>query len=142
MALVLADVGADEFLKVYFNNDRPTGGNNLTLKLYSNDYTPVDTSVAGSFTEVSGGGYAAITLTNGSWTVTVGNDPSDAVYAQQTFTFTGTIGGSGTVYGYFVVDADGTLVWAERFATSFTPAQNGDNIKVTPKFQMSKGTPT
>ena len=142
MALVLADVGADELLKVYFNDDRPTGGNNLTLKLYSNDYTPVDTSVAGSFTVVSGGGYADKTLTNGSWTVTPANDPSDAVYAEQTFTFTGVIGGTGIVYGYYVLDADGTLVWGERFGTSFTPANNGDNIKVTPKFQMSKGTPS
>lgn len=142
MALVLADVGADELLKVYFNNDRPTGGNNLTLKLFCNDYTPVDTSVAGSFTEATGGGYASKTLTNGSWTVTVGNDPSDTVYAEQTFTFTGALTTNPTVYGYFVVDADGTLVWAERFGTSFTPANNGDNIKVTPKFQLSKGTPS
>jgi hypothetical protein len=142
MSLVLADIGADEVLKTYFNNSRPAGGNNLTLKLFTNDYTPVDTSVAGSFTEASGGGYAAKTLTNGSWTVTTANDPSDAVYAQQTFTFTGALSGSATIYGYFVVDADGTLIWAERLAQSFTPASNGDELKVTPKFQMSKGTPS
>ncbi len=141
MALVLSDVGADELLKTYFNNARPSGGNNLTLKLFTNDYTPVQTSVAGSFTEASGGGYAAKTLTNGSWTVTVGNDPSDAVYAEQTFTFTGALSGSATVYGYFVVDADGTLVWAERFSSSFQPANNGDTIKITPIFQISSGTP-
>ena len=142
MALVLVDVGADEFLKVYFNDDRPTGGNNLTLKLFATDVTPADTDVAGTYTEATGGGYAALPLTNGSWTVTVGNDPSDAVYAQQTFTFTGALTTNPTVYGYFVVDADGTLVWAERLTAAFTPANNGDNIKITPKFQMSKGTPS
>lgn len=142
MALTLVDVGADEFLKVYFNNDRPAGGNNHTLKLFTNDVTPADTDVAGTYTEATGGGYAALPLTNGSWTVTVGNDPSDAVYAQQTFTFTGALTTNPTVYGYFVVDADGTLVWAERLTAAFTPANNGDNIKITPKFQMSKGTPS
>ena len=34
-------IRADEFLKVYFNDDRPAGGNNLTLKLFTNDYTPL-----------------------------------------------------------------------------------------------------
>lgn len=142
MALILADVGADELLKVYFNDDRPTGGNNLTLKLFCNDVTPIDTHTAGSYTEASGGGYAAKTLTNGSWTVTVGNDPSDATYAQQTFTFTGALTTNPTIYGYFVVDGDGTLIWAEVFAAAFTPANNGDQVKVTPQFQLSKGTPT
>lgn len=143
MALTLADVGADEVLKTYFNNTRPAGGNNLTLKLYCSNTTPADTDTAGTYTEASGGGYAAITLTNGSWTVTVGNDPSDATYAQQTFTFTGALDSAvPIVYGYFVVDADGTLIWAERFSASFTPANNGDQIKVTPKFELSKGTPT
>lgn len=140
MALVLADVGADQILKAYFNNSWPAS-KNLKLRLYTNNYTPVDTSVVGSFTEMSGAGYAPISLTNGSWTVTVGNDPSDAVYAEQTFTFTGS---GSTIYGYYIEDNDGstgTLVWAELFGSTYTPANNGDTLKVTPKFQLSKGTP-
>lgn len=142
MAIVLADVGADTILKAFFNNSWPAGGKNLTLKLYTNNYTPLDTSVAGDYTEASGGGYAAKTLTNGSWTVTVGNDPSDAVYAEQTWTFTGALAGTATVYGYFVIDSDGVLVLGEKFDYSFTPAKNGDQLRLTPKFQLSKGTPT
>lgn len=137
--LVLTDLGADEILKTYFNNTRPTGGNNLSLRLFCNDVTPAQTGV--SYTQAAGGGYAAITLTNGSWTVTPANDPSDAVYAQQTFTFTGALTTNLTVYGYYVTDADGTILWAERLTVPFTPANNGDNIKITPKFQMSSGTP-
>ncbi len=142
MALVLADVGADRILNAYFNNAWPAGGKDLTLKLFVTDVTPSDTSVAGDFTEATGGGYAAKTLSNASWTVTVGNDPSDAVYAQQTYTFTGALTTNPDIYGYFVVDADGTLVWAEKFASTFTPANNGDALKITPKFQASKGTPS
>jgi hypothetical protein len=141
MSLVLADIGADEILKTYFNNTRPVGGNNLTLKLYTNNLTPLDTHTASNFTEASGGGYAAKTLTNGFWTITPANDPSDAVYAQQTFTFTGPLSGNPTIYGYYVVDADNNLIYAELLTAPFTPANNGDNIKITPKFQLSKGTP-
>ena len=141
MAIVLADVGADIILKAYFNNSWAGGGKDLTMKLYTNNYIPLDTSVAGDFTEAAGGGYAAVTLSNASWTVATGNDPSDAVYAQQTWTFTGALSGTATVYGYFVVDADGVLVFAEKFDYSYTPAKNGDQLKITPKFQLSKGTP-
>lgn len=141
MALVLADVGADQILKAYFNNNWPVS-KNLKLRLYENNYTPVDTSTLANFTQATAPGYAAISLINGSWTITPANDPSDAVYAEQTFTFTGA---GNTIYGYYIEDNDGTsgvLIWAELFAASFTPANNGDQIKVTPKFQMSKGTPT
>jgi len=114
----------------------------LTIKLFTNNVTPADTDTAGTYTEATGGGYAAKTITNGSWTVTVGNDPSDAAYAQQTWTFTGALTTNPTIYGYYVVDADGTLLWAEKLAASFTPANNGDELKITPKFQLSKGTPS
>jgi hypothetical protein len=142
MAICLTDLGADQILKAYFNNTWPAS-KDLKLHLYSNNFSGTDTSLTASFTEVTGGGYAAITLTSGSWTVTPANDPSDAVYAQQTFTFTGAIGGSGTVYGYFVDDnqGGGALIFSEMLGTPFTPANNGDQVLITPKFQMSKGTP-
>jgi len=140
MAIVLADVGADEFLGIIFNDTRT--GTGFVVRLYTNNLTPADTDVVGSYTEASGGGYAAKTLDKASWTINTGNDPSDATYAQQTFTFTGALAGSATVYGYYVTDTTGAiLLWAERFPAALTPANNGDNIKVTPKFQLSKGTP-
>lgn len=140
MAAVLTDLGADVILKVFFNNDWPDAGNNLFLRLFTNNYTPVDTSVTGDFTEASGGGYAEITLSRGSWTVTVGHDPSDATYAQQTFTFTGPLAGSASVYGYFVADADDVTIFAETFVYPFTPYYNGDLVKITPLVKLSKGT--
>lgn len=139
MALVLTDLGADEILKTYFNNTRPTSGNDLTLRLFATNVTPAQTGV--TYIEAAGGGYAAITLTNGSWTVSAANDPSDAVYAVQTFTFTGPLTTNRTVYGYYITDADDTVIYAEAF-TPFEPVTSGDNIKITPKFQLSSGTPT
>lgn len=138
--LVLTDLGADEILKTYFNNVRPAGGNNLALRLFVNNVTPAQTGV--SYTEATGGGYAAKTITNGSWAITPGNDPSDAVYGQQVFTFTGALTTNTTVYGYYVTDADGTVLWAELLTAPFTPANDGDHVDITPKFQMSSGVPT
>ncbi len=137
--LVLTDLGAGQILKTYFNNTHPAGGNDLTLRLFVNDVTPAQTGVA--YTEAAGGNYAAKTLTNGSWTVTVANDPSDAVYAQQVFTFSGALTTNPIIYGYYVTDADGTVLWAERLTAPFTPANDGDHVDITPKFQMSSGVP-
>jgi len=142
MALVVADIGAATMLKAFFNNVWPAGGKNLTLRLYTNDYTPVEGSTAGNFTEAAGGGYAAKTLTNGSWTQSQVGGIEQVAYAEQTFNFTGPLSGSATVYGYFVTDADGVIVFAERGAASFQPAVDGDAIPIIPKFQASKGTPT
>jgi hypothetical protein len=142
MAIVVGDVGCDEFLKVYFNGVRPAGGNDLSLRLYTNDYTPLQTSQNNAFTEADGGGYEAKTLTHNNWTVNPESDPSDAVYGNQTFTFSGNLAANASVYGYFVTDGDNTFIWGERFGTAFTPGNNGDNITIAPKFQMSTGTPS
>jgi hypothetical protein len=142
MSLVLADIGADAILAAYFNNSFPAANKHLTLKLFATNVAPADTSASASFTEAAGGGYASITLSSGSWTVAAANDPSDAVYAEQTFTFTGALTTNGTIYGYYVVNAENTLIWAEALSATFTPANNGDTLKITPKFQLSKGTPS
>lgn len=142
MALVLADIGADAFLKARFNDQWPVSTKDLTLRLFANNITPLDTHTASNFTEVTGGGYSPITLTCGGWTITPANDPSDAVYPVQVFTFTGTLTTNPSIYGYYVTDGDGVLQWAELLAAAFTPVSNGDRLSVTAKFQMSKGTPT
>jgi hypothetical protein len=109
----------------------------VTLKLFQNNYTPIETSVAGSFTEATFTGYAAIPLTGSSWSITTGA-PSFASYAQQTFTSTAG-SQSQTVYGYFVVGTStGTILWAELFTDGpYTIVNNGDAIKVTPYIELA-----
>ena len=143
MAFVLADTGADAALNAWLNNSWPAS-KDFVIKLYTNNYVPLDTSATGDFTEATGGGYVTKALSNGSWTVNVANDPSDGVYAKQTWTFTGALTAGATIYGYFVVNnnGSGTLVGAEKLTTAFTPATNGDTLDITPQIQMSKGTPT
>jgi hypothetical protein len=142
MALTVADIGAEAGLKIQFNNIRATGGNNLTLKLFTSDTTPADTDTQATYTEANGGGYAAKTLTMGSWTVNITSNIAQAAYGEQTWTFTGALTGNPTIYGYYIVDADNVLQWAERLGATFTPTTNGDILRVTPIYKRSKGTPT
>lgn len=137
MALVLADVGASNIL-----TDRFRATKDVTMRLYATNVTPTDASTNASFTEAAGGGYAAKTLSGGSWTI--GDDGGgiiQAAYAEQTWTFTGALTTNGTIYGYEILDGT-TLLWAELISTPFTPATNGDQLKITPVFKLSKGTPT
>lgn len=113
-------------------------GNQL-LKLYVNSYTPDDTTIAASLTEMSTLSYVAKTLTKTSWTTTAGGTGAVAtsVYAQQTWTFTA--GTPVTVYGYYIVDATtGLLLWVESFATSKIVQNAGDQIIITPTITLSR----
>jgi hypothetical protein len=107
-----------------------------TMKLYGNDYTPVDGSVTANFTEIAGGGYVSKALVFASWTIVAGT-PSTASYATQTWIFTGAINAPGTIYGYFVSrNTDGKLLMAERFPAANVPFApvNGSKIVVLPRF--------
>lgn len=119
----------------YFVNKVATP-ENLVYHFFTNNITPSDTDTAATYTEATGGGYAAITMTGASWTVTSAN-PAVASYAQQTWTFTGALTTNPTIYGYYVTRATSLdLLFAETF-TAFTPANNGDNIKVTPQITVT-----
>jgi len=106
----------------------------LTLHLFSNNVTPAEGDTAATYTEVTGGGYASKTLTGASWTVATGA-PSEASYAEQTFTFS-SVPGVATVYGY-MVKRGSTLLWAELLPSApFTIATAGDEVRVTPKLTL------
>lgn len=129
MTILVPNTGEVIALSYLVNKSVPE---NLVYRLFATNITPAETDTAGTYTEAAGGGYSAITLTGSSWTVT-GGAPSTASYAQQTYTFTGVLTTNTTIYGYYVTRATtGDLVLAETF-TSFTPATNGDNIKLTPQ---------
>ncbi len=131
MTLVLPDTGELIALKALFNN---TAGQDVKIKLFTNNITPSESDTAGTYTEANFTGYAALTLLGANWTFT-GGAPSSASYAQQTFASTANQA-TQQVYGYFVVQAtSGTLLYAERFPAGPYPiANNGDQILVTPTF--------
>lgn len=133
MALVVANVGENLLLQYAFKTS--SGAENFTLKLFTNNYTPVAGSIASNFTECAISGYSAKTLTRGSWNdaSTNGSNKAEISYATQSWTFSG----SGTVYGYYVVSASGgVLLWAELFPSARTIAST-DVLNLTPKFTFN-----
>lgn len=134
MALFIPSVGEDQLLKQMLGVSVP---GNQTLKLYVNNVTIADASVAADFTEMTTLGYTAKTLTKTSWTVAQSGGVAEGLYAQQTWTFSA--GTAVTVYGYTIVDStSGVLLWAEAFATPKVVQFAGDQIQITPRFTLSK----
>jgi len=103
----------------------------LDIRLYTSNTTPTETDTILTYTEATGGGYAAIQLTAASWVITEG-EPSLGEHPQVSWTFTGIVG---NVYGYYVTRrTSGDLVWAERFTNGPYDIQTAsDQIRVTPR---------
>ena len=105
----------------------------LYLGLYTSPTSePAETAVDSDLTEPSGGAYARIALTRGTWVVTA----SAAAYAQQTFTATGAAWGN--TYGYTISTASSSttagsvLMAVENFSDGPYNIGDGDSIKITP----------
>lgn len=131
MALVTPNNGEGDALAAVVGK---AAAENLKLCLYQNNITPAETDTAATYTVATFTGYADITLTAASWTVTEGA-PSDASYAQQTFT-SSAAQTLQNIYGYLLKRVtSGRIAWAERFPAGPYPiANNGDTVKVTPKY--------
>jgi hypothetical protein len=130
MAIVICQAGEKIFLEAGLNK---TAGQDVLLKLFSNNHAPANADTAASYTEATFGGYVAITLTGANWATTPGN-PTSIAYAQQTFASSGPQA-TQQIYGYFMVQAtSGLLIGAELFSDGPYPIANlNDQIKITPK---------
>jgi len=107
--------------------------NNPVIKLYGNDLDPVETTTIGDFTMSTEAGYASKTLTSTSWTTTLSGNTSTAVYSQETFSFTT----GADVYGYFITDTGGGLMWCERFTGApFQLPTGGGTIAISPRVTL------
>lgn len=108
----------------------------LVLKLYSNDLVPGELDSLPSFIEVTGGGYVPINLEYANWVIT---PDGIAIYPAYNFQFTGPTTGPGTIFGYYVVNPAGIVLWAERFPTSAVPfiPITGSLIRITPRIQVA-----
>jgi hypothetical protein len=132
MALVIPNASEVKLLNNLLNISAPT---NTILHLYSNNLTPSSTTVIGDVTETASGGYAAITLTSSSWTVaTSGGGITTASYAERTFNITT----SATIYGYYITNLAGDLLWLERFtAAPFQLPGSGGQVLITSQLSLN-----
>lgn len=105
------------------------------LCLYVNNYTPVAGSLLANFTEATFPGYARASLTGWDAAVIV-SDHSRQVADDCLFTLSAT-GGPYSVYGYFVLDGAGDLLWAERDPNAPGVLSTiGDQFRVIPQLTM------
>lgn len=133
MTLLVPNNGEGDGLEYFVNKAAPQ---NLILRLFTSNTTPAETDTAATYTEASGSGYSAITLTGASWGAPSEGAPSSIAYPQQTFTSSG--GGWGNTYGYLCTRAtSGRIALAERFTNGpYNIQNNGDNIKITPTITL------
>lgn len=131
MALLASDAGEVVLLQYMLNNVSPT---DVEMKLYSNNHTPAESDILGTYTESAIAGYTAVSLPGAGWTVSTSLGTTTGEFAEQTFSFTT----SATIYGYYVVnDAADALLWAERFTGSpFNVPGGGGTIAVTPQITL------
>jgi len=127
---LLVNQGERIMLEALVNKTAPQ---TLVLRLFKNNWTPVETDTEAAATEATFTGYGSIVLTGGTWVTTEGA-PSSIDYPQQAFASSAAQAPQ-DVYGYYITQqTSGKLVAAERFTDGpYTISNNGDTIKVTPK---------
>jgi len=131
MAIVIQNGAESNALQLYTN--KIATGQDLSLRLFQNNITPAEGDVVGGYTIATFTGYASLTLTGSSWTIS-GTAPTQIAYAQRTFTSSAdqTLQ---NIYGYYYVRASaGDIMGAERFTSAPFPIENnGDEIRITPQ---------
>lgn len=135
MAGLTPNEGEHVIAEVFYKGSSADRDADLELGLFTNSSVS-ETTTEAAITEPTGTGYARITLTDGSWSVT--NDV--ASYAQQTFTG-GAGGWTGSVYGYFIAtkSSGGTqrLLHIEVDPAGPYTINADDTYKVTPSITVA-----
>lgn len=106
----------------------------LSMHLYQNDYTPTTTDTLANYTEATYDGYAAQVMVWASATIPTPGSGALTTWIPLLWTPTGSITPN-DIYGYYVTDAAGTLMWAER-APSPPVALNSmlTTLPITPRY--------
>ena len=144
MVLVLTDAAEADMLSRILDPD-------MDLKLFKNNVVDGLTALQiealdeSDFTEATFTGYADVAIAgenqggSSDWTITE-DDPAVAVAPQATFASTANQTAQ-TIYGYYVVKASGgALQWFEYFTAEQTIENDGDTIRVTPRFTLKDET--
>ena len=137
MALLICDAGQihllDLMLKTALSIDE-----SFTLHLFQNNIIPNTSSTVDDFTECNFSGYSVITLDRSSWLTPV----NEANAAKTTYTEDPILwhctGAGNVVYGAYVLNGDGDLVWADLFPDAETLV-NGDVLSYLPVFTFTTG---
>lgn len=114
-------------------------GDDLVVGLFESDYEPTanDTIATYNAIEADFPGYARQPLENWMNATLIDSGHARTEADIVTFTRTSDAGGPKTVYGYFVVDQAGNVLWAEN--GPFAPVvvtDAGDQVTLLPRFSL------
>jgi len=109
MPIVVTDEAEILMLQMLLN---VVNNDDQIIHLYTNDVTPVKSTLQSSLDEATEAGYAPITLTGTTWGVTQVAGVTTAEYPPVTFN----LSEAATLYGYYVTNTDDDIMWVERFS--------------------------
>jgi len=109
MALIICEEGLKRILKLAVKDYGVLL--NTIIRLFKNDHVPTESDTVTDYVEADFTGYASITLSN--WDdPTYSSGKARIEHPQVSWTNTGAA--AQDVYGYYITDASGLLLWAER----------------------------
>lgn len=125
MAFIVPNVSEVRLLEFIVNKSSPS---NWILHLYTNSVTLTESTVLANLTEATQAGYASISLTGASWTITTLSGVTTASFAEQFFTFSV----AATIEGYYITDSSSNLLCVEKFSNGpYTLPSGGGQIGIT-----------
>lgn len=130
MPFKVPNEGEVEFLKILITDTA-----NWWVKLYQNPRTPTDGDTTANYTEATFTGYNG-NQSPTNWTVPAidGSGMARTTADPLDFDFTG--GPPQTIYGYYVINTAGKLLWAEQFMPPVNLTAPGDKITLTPSLTL------
>lgn len=131
--LITTTTGQEVILSRFLGKD---ASDNLTARLFINDYTPQQVSTTTDFTELTIDGYVAQALASSAWTVE--QDPANnRSVAATDFTFSdlATLPNQ-PVYGVFITDSQNRTLAAVRFSEPQTITATAHSITLTVRWGL------
>lgn len=108
---------------------------NAVLRLFQNNKVPAATDVAADYTEATFTGYAAQPII--TFAAPVLTAPREITSAAPMLFTAGVIGTGNSIYGYYVTDLAGNLLWAERDTNApILMTTTGDQYTIIPRFSL------
>lgn len=106
------------------------------VHLFTNDFTPLPSTLLADFDEANFVGYAEVTIADWGTTINTGTARAGST-ASATFTAGAIVAPGQTVYGYYVTDSGETVVlFSERFETAVNFVNQFDSLQLDLIFSL------